>query len=232
MRNINFLGAFIAGLMLGAVTLVSASGVNNSMSPYSQLPGGDLRVLEDWHPQSDPEYVVRLDNGGTRYHSLGSACLGPNETFLVNQWIGGAGAQYWSPVLETDRWAFRYSGPTAEFRVPFGRLQVSANEALTQSDNRTWTSTDVTWRCINQYDTRVPLQAKPAQQGHARVETGPGQTLRFEAHTPVIGAHFEFDTGKTCDSCYFADSPTGGTVTSGVLWVIYPDEIARAGHRY
>lgn len=232
MRHIKLIGVFIAGLMLGVVTLVSASGANNSMTPYSQLPGGDLRVLEDWHPQSDPEYVVRLDNGGTRYHSLGSACLGPNETFLVNQWVGGAGAQYWSPVLETDRWAFRYSGPTAEFRVPFGRLQVGVNEALTQSDNRTWTSSDVTWRCINQYDTRVPLQAKPGVQAHQRVETGDGKTLRFEAHTPVLGAYIKFDNGKECIDCYFADPGIGGSVTSGVLWQPSADEIARIGHRF
>lgn len=231
MQHIKLIGVFIAGLMLGAVTLVSASGVNNSMTPYSELPGGDLRVLEDWHPQSNPEYVAKI---GGEFTVVGDACKIASTSIIVAQWINGSAdyAPYWSPVTETDRIAWHYQGPVTELRVPFGRLQVSATEALTQADGRTWVAGEATWRCINQYDTRVPLQAKPAPQGHVRVETGPGKSLRFEAHTPVIGAHFEFDSGKTCEDCYFADPPVGGTVTSGVLWVIYPEEIARVGHRY
>lgn len=69
---------------------------------------------------------------------------------------------------------------------------------------------------------------KPACEFQRKPElTGEGGTKRFEAGVPVVGAFIRLDNGQTRERCYMLRTPTGGSVTSGVIWPL-PGQIVGA----
>lgn len=58
-----------------------------------------------------------------------------------------------------------------------------------------------------------------------RIATGDGQTKRFLAGMPVLGAYIRLDDGRSCLQCWIVTAPIGGIVTSGAYGVVFPGEL-------
>ena len=70
--------------------------------------------------------------------------------------------------------------------------------------------------------TARPLKRAPPRRGSRSIRRPllyPTERENIVQHIKLIGV-------------FIPDPPVGETTTSGVLWVIYPEEIARVGHRY